>query len=215
MNGFRPDAVISVEDREVLVEFRVSHPVDEDKARRVREAGRFCVEIDLRGFDWSGSRADHERRILGLESASDGHGFSPVRQWIHHPAAERRGAELADEARREAAARKERLRRRLRENPPADDRPYSKPETVALKPDTDADWVRYVRSCHGRAVAEAKEWAARELGQECDDQVERFVARIIARQDEAAMTALGILSTYESEFLLSNLSAAVRATTRA
>lgn len=82
--GFRPDLSATYTDRNVRdatvyrqlhIEIRVTHRVDVEKARRVRNAGNPMIEIDLSGIQRDLNRADL------LDCIRD---QSP-RSWIFHP----------------------------------------------------------------------------------------------------------------------------------
>ena len=75
LGDFQPDAVARWRDVELLVEFRVTHAVDETKQSKVKKHGVSMLEIDLSGLaaqDLPASELDHA--IL----------HSSPRRWIHH-----------------------------------------------------------------------------------------------------------------------------------
>lgn len=49
--GFKPDILIFAKDKPLIVEVRVTHPVDEDKLVKIRNSGTSAIEIDLQGVD--------------------------------------------------------------------------------------------------------------------------------------------------------------------
>ena len=75
LGDFQPDARALSHDVELLVEFRVTHAVDETKQSKVQKYGVSMLEIDLSGLaaqDLPASELDHA--IL----------HSSPRRWIHH-----------------------------------------------------------------------------------------------------------------------------------
>jgi hypothetical protein len=80
MQRIRPDVSAQDEDGELLIEIRVSHAVDVDKAALVRASGHRMIEIDLSGFHVGGF-FDHEafeHEVLHSEAN---------KRWISYPAA--------------------------------------------------------------------------------------------------------------------------------
>ena len=72
----RPDVVIVVGGRELLVEIKVTHAVSDEKRDRIRAMGLACVEIDL-----SSVRRDVTLRDLAPMVVGDGEDAAP-RHWI-------------------------------------------------------------------------------------------------------------------------------------
>ena len=76
----RPDVVVVMDDgRELLVEIRVTHAVDQEKRRRIRSTGRACVEIDLSSVPRDVTLHDLASRVIG-----GGEDAAP-RRWISCP----------------------------------------------------------------------------------------------------------------------------------
>lgn len=97
----RPDAVMRLpDDIELLVEFRVTHAVDEDKRERCRQAMAAMLEIDLRDWSGTGGEAGLRQFLLGTIG----------RYWISHPGYQETAARLEKQLRRKIEAEAQRLR---------------------------------------------------------------------------------------------------------
>lgn len=87
LTDLRPDVVAVANGRDLSVEIRVTHEVDEDKRRKLVAVGMACVEIDLREFVGKLFTAEQIRKFL-----IDG---PKSRRWVHSPAAEAERSRLA------------------------------------------------------------------------------------------------------------------------
>jgi hypothetical protein len=106
-DGIRPDVFLSdagaVASLPLLAEIKVSHAVDEQKARLVAERGWAMVEIDLsKAKEDDAAAGRFEEFVLALAP----------RKWIHAPKAERRFAEKRAALREFVAGVNDELRRR-------------------------------------------------------------------------------------------------------
>ena len=70
-----PDLIIRINGRELLVEVTVTHGVDGDKLRKIRELGVSCVEIDLADAERELAREELEKIVVD----SAGH-----KHWLHN-----------------------------------------------------------------------------------------------------------------------------------
>ena len=60
-----PDLIVRIGGRELLVEVTVTHGVDGDKLKKVRELGLSCVEIDLSDTERELAREELEKIVVG------------------------------------------------------------------------------------------------------------------------------------------------------
>ncbi|WP_233337242.1 hypothetical protein [Halomonas sp. A40-4] len=72
--GFRPDIVARKSDREIFIEIRVTHEVDEDKRKKIADQNISCIEVDLSAIDRMASPDDIESAIDKLLNL----------HWVHH-----------------------------------------------------------------------------------------------------------------------------------
>ena len=87
-DGIRPDVVLHHPDGRLNVEIRVSHAVDENKAKLLQERSQSCIEIDLSDFDFDKTPgAELCQAIL----------YDAPRNWIVHQLEEDRIAVLKSE----------------------------------------------------------------------------------------------------------------------
>ena len=75
--GIRPDAIGWLDDRPLLIEIAVRHPVGQDKAERLSRLNVACVEVDLSKVDSSTITEEQLRRLVLDESKT--------KRWISHP----------------------------------------------------------------------------------------------------------------------------------
>lgn len=90
-----PDVVVRRGDRELLVEFKVTHPCGEDKLTKIRERDLAVVEIDLSGLPRNFDKDGIARSIL----------WDAPRAWLHNP---------LDAAAKEKLATRRRIREEVR-----------------------------------------------------------------------------------------------------
>ncbi|GJE52352.1 hypothetical protein GOFOIKOB_5423 [Methylobacterium tardum] len=81
-----PDVIVRRADRDLLVEFQVTHACGPDKIAGIANLGLAAVEIDLSGLLQSAGRRDLEDAIL----------FRSPRRWLHNPKLQRVSAALAE-----------------------------------------------------------------------------------------------------------------------
>ena len=77
-----PDVIVGINGRELLVEVTVTHGIDRDKLRRIRDLGVSCLEIDLSGTDRGLTREELEKIVV------DGIAH---KRWLYNVRAEERG----------------------------------------------------------------------------------------------------------------------------
>lgn len=106
-----PDVVLVLRDRRLIVEFKVTHPCDEQKIARIRTMDIGAIEIDLSQY------RDHALNEIGDQILYDA-----PRKWLHNPRELKAREKLEDRAkRREEEKRKlvERFRSAYRHRSPA------------------------------------------------------------------------------------------------
>ncbi|MXW91230.1 MAG: hypothetical protein F4114_16150 [Rhodospirillaceae bacterium] len=84
-----PDVIVQINGRELLVEVTVTHGVDRDKLRKIRDLGVSCVEIDLSDGDRGLSREEIETIVI------DG---ITHKRWLYNVRAEEMGRKMLSEA---------------------------------------------------------------------------------------------------------------------
>ena len=84
-----PDVIVRINGRELLVEVTVTHGIDRDKLRKIRDLGVSCVEIDLSDTDRGLSREELEKIVV------DGIAH---KRWLHNVRAEEMGRRMLSEA---------------------------------------------------------------------------------------------------------------------
>ena len=84
-----PDIVVRVGGRTLLVEVKVTHGVDDQKLKKIRELGLSCVEIDLSGIERGLSRENLQEVIID-DSAS--------KHWVHNVRAHEERKKVLSEA---------------------------------------------------------------------------------------------------------------------
>ena len=84
-----PDVIVRVGERRLLVEVKVTHGVDDEKLKRIRELGLSCVEINLSDVD-----RDLSREILKRMIIDD----SARKRWVHNVRAHEARKEVLSEA---------------------------------------------------------------------------------------------------------------------
>jgi hypothetical protein len=105
LTGIVPDVIVRRRKRELLVEFRVTHKCDETKLAKMRGLGISAIEIDLSRVPADASPEVVDDAIL----------WSAPRHWLFNPHIESKRAELRARIDREAAARRAKAERQLRE----------------------------------------------------------------------------------------------------
>ena len=83
-----PDVIVRINGRELLVEVTVTHGIDRDKLRRIRDFGVSCLEIDLSGIDRGLTREELEKIVV------DGIAH---KHWLYNVRAEERGRSMLSE----------------------------------------------------------------------------------------------------------------------
>lgn len=81
LGDFTPDSIAVKDGTRLLVEFRNTHAVDEDKLEKIRAFSTSCVEIDIRGFKLARSKEDdvaNMERFLAEEASEHS-------KWIFNP----------------------------------------------------------------------------------------------------------------------------------
>lgn len=84
-----PDVVLVLRDRRLIVEFKVTHPCDEQKIARIRTMDIGAIEIDLSQY------RDHVLSEIGDQILYDA-----PRKWLHNPRELKAREKLEDRARR-------------------------------------------------------------------------------------------------------------------
>lgn len=84
-----PDLIVEKNGRELLVEVTVTHGVDGNKLRKIRDLGVSCVEIDLRRTARSLTREELEKIIVDDPTC---------KQWVHNVRAEEERRKILSEA---------------------------------------------------------------------------------------------------------------------
>ncbi len=84
-----PDVVVRVRDRPLLVEVKVTHEVDDQKLKKIRELGLSCVEIDLSGVERDLAR-EHLEEVIIDDGAS--------KRWVHNIRAHEERKKVLSEA---------------------------------------------------------------------------------------------------------------------
>jgi len=81
LGEFRADSVGSIHRTKLVVEFKVTHPVDDEKKERIRSLGLSCLEIDLSDFQQidEGGKVNFE----GMSQLLRGKGGANF-EWIHN-----------------------------------------------------------------------------------------------------------------------------------
>lgn len=77
-----PDLIVRINGRELLVEVTVTHGVDRDKLRKIRDLGMSCLEIDLSGTDRGLTREELEKIVIDDVAH---------KRWLYNVRAEERG----------------------------------------------------------------------------------------------------------------------------
>ena len=84
-----PDVVVEISGRRLLVEVTVTHGVDGEKLRKIRELGLSCVEIDLSDAERSLAREELEKLVVDENSQ---------KRWLHNVRAHEELRKLLSEA---------------------------------------------------------------------------------------------------------------------
>ena len=84
-----PDLIVKINGRELLVEVTVTHGIDRDKLRKIRDLGVSCVEIDLSDNERGLAREELEKIVV------DGIAH---KRWLHNVRAEEMGRRMLSEA---------------------------------------------------------------------------------------------------------------------
>ena len=84
-----PDVIAQIKGRELLVEVTVTHGVDDDKRKRIRELGLSCLEINLSDVQRDLSRKNLEKIIV------DGR---DRKRWVYNVCAEKERKKMLSEA---------------------------------------------------------------------------------------------------------------------
>ena len=84
-----PDVIVRINGRELLVEVTVTHGVDKDKLRKIRELCVSCVEIDLSDAERELTRDELEKIVV------DG---TRQKRWLHNVRAEEKRRRMLSEA---------------------------------------------------------------------------------------------------------------------
>ena len=84
-----PDVIVRINGRELLVEVTVTHGIDRDKLRKIRDLGVSCVEIDLSDTERGLAREELEKIVV------DGIAH---KRWLHNVRAEELGRRMLSEA---------------------------------------------------------------------------------------------------------------------
>ena len=84
-----PDVIVRINGRELLVEVTVTHGIDREKLRIIRELGVSCVELDLSNTERGLAREELEKIVV------DG---SAHKRWLHNVRAEEVGRRMLSEA---------------------------------------------------------------------------------------------------------------------
>ena len=84
-----PDLIVRINGRELLIEVKMTHGVDADKLRKIRELGVSYVEIDLSGIERALVCDKHEKIVVdGVE----------YKRWLHNLRAEKERRRILYEA---------------------------------------------------------------------------------------------------------------------
>jgi hypothetical protein len=86
-----PDVVLLLRERRLIVEFKVTHPCDEQKIARIRTMDVGAIEIDLSQY------RDHKLSDIGDQILYDA-----PRTWLHNPRERQARTRLEDRARQRA-----------------------------------------------------------------------------------------------------------------
>ena len=81
--------IVRINGRELLVEVAVTHGIDRDKLRKIRDVGVSCVEIDLSDTERGLAREELEKIVV------DGIAH---KRWLHNERAEEMGRRMLSEA---------------------------------------------------------------------------------------------------------------------
>ena len=84
-----PDVVVRVGERTLLVEVKVTHGVDDEKLKEIRELGLSCVEIDLSDVERDFSRENLKKVIID---------DSAPKRWVHNVRAHEERKKVLSEA---------------------------------------------------------------------------------------------------------------------
>ena len=84
-----PDVVVRVRDRPLLVEVKVTHGIDDQKLKEIKELGLSCVEIDLSVVERDLSREDLKELIID---------DSATKRWVHNTRAHEERKKALSEA---------------------------------------------------------------------------------------------------------------------
>jgi len=108
LGDFIPDSIAVKNETKLLVEFRFTHAVDEDKFEKIRAKGLSCIEIDISDFRLSNSAEEDSanmERFLAKEAADHSKWIfnSKVRELVKEDLGKvrkERAPELAEQKRR-------------------------------------------------------------------------------------------------------------------
>lgn len=120
-----PDVVLLLRERRLIVEFKVTHPCDEQKIARIRTMDVGAIEIDLSQY------RDHTLSEIGDQILYDA-----PRTWLHNPRERQARARLEDRARQRAEEKRteiERHRNSYRHRSPSNAAGSGACETAARK----------------------------------------------------------------------------------
>jgi hypothetical protein len=95
-----PDVVLLLRDRRLIVEFKVTHPCDDQKIARIKAMDVGAIEIDLSQY-----------RDFLLNDIADQILYDAPRIWLHHPHESNARERLADKARQRADERLQLIKR--------------------------------------------------------------------------------------------------------
>lgn len=99
LGEFRADSVGSIQRTKLVVEFKVTHPVDDEKKERIRSLGYSCLEVDLSDFH----QIDESGKVNfeGMSQLLKGKGGAHF-EWIHNERLPRLEETVIEEALRSA-----------------------------------------------------------------------------------------------------------------
>lgn len=95
-----PDVMLLLRDRRLIVEFKVTHPCDEEKLARIQMMDIGAIEIDLSQY------RDQLLRQIGDEIL-----YNAPRIWLHNPRERHARERLKDRAQRRAEERRQQVQR--------------------------------------------------------------------------------------------------------
>ena len=84
-----PDVIARIKGRELIVEITVTHGVDGEKLKKIKELGLSCIEIDLSDIQRDLSRANLEK-VVADETTN--------KRWLHNVRADERRRKMLSEA---------------------------------------------------------------------------------------------------------------------